>query len=33
MEITYAPKGILQIDNARICFRNFRGEAAKYNRE
>lgn len=33
MEITYAPKGILQIDNARICFKNFSGEAGKYNRE
>lgn len=33
MELTFAPRGILQIDDARICFRNFEGRADKYNRE
>lgn len=33
MELTFAPRNILQIDDARICFRNFRGEEGKYNRE
>lgn len=33
MELTFAPRGILQIDDARIAFRNFRGEGDKYNRE
>ena len=33
MNLTFAPKGILQIDDARICFRNFKGEGSMYNNE
>lgn len=33
MELTFAPNDILQIDNARIIYRNFEGRGGNYNRE
>lgn len=33
MKITYAPRGILQIDDARLIFKNFEGRGDKFNRE
>ena len=33
MEICFAPKNILQIDNAKIVFKNFEGRGDKFNRE
>lgn len=33
MKVTFGPKGILQIDDARLTFKNFEGRADKFNRE
>ena len=33
MELTFAPRDILQINDARIIYRNLRGEGNKFNRE
>lgn len=33
MDITFAPRGVLQIDDARIIYRNFEGRGDKFNRE
>lgn len=33
MNLTFAPRGVLQIDDARIIFKNFRGEGGKFNKE
>lgn len=32
MRVTFAPRGILQIDDAKLVYRNFRGEGSKFNR-
>lgn len=33
MELTFTPKDILQVNDARIIYSNFRGEGSKFNRE
>lgn len=33
MEITRAPRGILQMDDVVLCYKNFSGEGSKFNRE
>lgn len=33
MELTFAPRDILQVNDTRIIYRNFRGEGSKFNRE
>ena len=33
MNLTIAPRGILQMDDARIIYRNFSGAESKFNRK
>ena len=33
MELTFAPRDILQVNDTRIIYRNFRGEGSKFSRE
>lgn len=33
MEMNFGPRGIVEINDCRICYKNFRGEASKFNRE
>ena len=33
MNITFAPRGILQIDDARLVYKNFSGIGSKFNRD
>lgn len=33
MHITFAPRNILQVDDARLIYRNFAGAASQFNRE
>ena len=32
MNLTFAPRGVLQMDDVRLVFRNFKGEGSQYNR-
>ena len=33
MNVTFAPKNVLEINDARLCFRNFKGAADQYNKK
>lgn len=33
MDLTFAPKGVLQMDDVRLVFKNFKGLGSAYNRE
>ena len=33
MKLKFAPRGVIMIDDARLIYKNFRGEGSKYNRE
>lgn len=33
MKLNFGPRGVIQIDGAQICYRNFEGRGDKFNRE
>lgn len=33
MELRFAPRNVVEMDDVRLCFRNFSGEGSKFNKE